>query len=50
MTTRRQPQAVALVLALVLTLAIFSGVSGLAAPEHAGPMLAKAVQTAPARV
>jgi hypothetical protein len=41
MTTRRPQQAAAFVLSLVLTLAIFSGVSALSAPDHAHPMLAQ---------
>lgn len=41
MTTPRSHHAVALVLAVFITLTIFSGVSSLAAPDHAGAMLAQ---------
>jgi hypothetical protein len=46
MSTRRH--AAALVLALLTTLAIFSGVSQLSSPAHAGAQLAQ-VQTAGAQ-
>jgi hypothetical protein len=42
--TDRRPHAIAAALALVLTLALFSGVSQLAAPSHASPMLVQAMQ------
>lgn len=45
MTDRRTARFTAFALALFLTLSIFSGVSGLAAPEHASPLLAKAMQS-----
>ncbi len=45
MTDRRSIQSTAAALALVITLALFSGVSQLAAPSHASPMLAKAMQS-----
>jgi hypothetical protein len=38
MTTRRH-QVAAFALSLMLTLVIFSGVSGLSAPSHAGALL-----------
>lgn len=41
MTDRRLPHTVSLVLALVFTLSIFSGVSRLADPSHAPAQLAK---------
>lgn len=48
MTTARTPRLVAFTMALMMTLVIFSGVSSLSAPEHAGQLLvrAKAVQSA----
>ena len=39
MNSRRPQNAAALVLSLVLTLTIFSGVSLLASPQHGGLML-----------
>jgi hypothetical protein len=42
MTTRRTPHAVALLLALLVTLATFSGVSALASSDQAGTMLVRA--------
>jgi hypothetical protein len=47
MTTRTHTAA-ALALSLLMTLAIFSGVSGLASPSHAGAQLAQAAQVEPA--
>jgi hypothetical protein len=47
MNTRRPQQAAALALSLILTLAIFSGVSSLSAPQHAGQMLVQATAAAP---
>ena len=48
MTDRRSTQATAAAtaaaMALVITLALFSGVSQLAAPSHASPALAQAMQ------
>jgi hypothetical protein len=45
MTPRLAPRlsqhAAAFAMALFMTLAIFSGVSSLSAPSHAGPMLAQ---------
>jgi hypothetical protein len=41
MTRPLHSHAAAFALALVTTLAIFSGVSGLSSPSHAGPVLAK---------
>jgi hypothetical protein len=49
MTTRRPHQAFAFALSLIVTLSIFSGVSSLAAPEHAGQLLVKAPVSAPVR-
>lgn len=42
MTTRRPQSLIALSLSLILTLCIFSGVSSLAAPDHANPLLVQA--------
>jgi hypothetical protein len=42
MTTRFSHHAAALTLALVTTLAIFSGVSSLSSPSHAGALLVQA--------
>jgi len=47
MTTPRRHHAVALVLSVFITLTIFSGVSSLAAPEHAGAMLAQVATSTP---
>lgn len=41
MNTTRTPRFVALTLALMMTLTIFSGVTSLSAPEHAGQLLAQ---------
>ena len=41
MTTTRRPTAVALVLAVFVTLTIFSGVTSLAAPEHGAAVMAQ---------
>ena len=43
MTTRRPQQLAAFALSMIVTLAIFTGVSSLAAPDHAGPLLVQAV-------
>jgi hypothetical protein len=48
MNTRRPHQVVAFALSLTLTLAIFSAVSSLAAPGHAGSMLVQAPAVAAA--
>ena len=40
MNTARTPRFVAFALALMMTLTIFSGVTSLSAPEHAGQWLA----------
>lgn len=42
MSTRFSHHAAALALALVTTLAIFSGVSSLSSPSHAGALLVQA--------
>ena len=47
MTTRFAHQAAALAFALATTLAIFSGVSSLSSPSHAGAMLAQVQQSTP---
>ncbi|MDH4050553.1 MAG: hypothetical protein OEU93_03185 [Rubrivivax sp.] len=39
MNSRRPQQAVSFALSLILTLAIFSGVASLSAPEHSGQLL-----------
>jgi hypothetical protein len=46
MTTRTHRFA-AIALSFVMTLVIFSGVTGLSSPEHAGEVLAQVAQTAP---
>jgi hypothetical protein len=46
MTTKTHHVA-ALALSLLVTLGIFSGVTGLSAPSHAGQMLAEATVAAP---
>ena len=47
MTTRFSHHAAALTLALVTTLAIFSGVSRLSSPSHAGALLVQAQSSSP---
>jgi len=46
MNTRFAHHAAALTLAIVTTFAVFSGVSHLAAPSHAGAVLAQQAATA----
>ena len=46
---RRLPHAAAFALALVMTLGIFSSVTSLSAPEHAGAVLAQLKASATAR-
>ena len=46
--TTRTLHAAALALSLVMTLAIFSGVSQLSSPSHAGAVLAQIQATQPA--
>ncbi len=46
MTTKTHHLA-SLALSLVMTLGLFSSVTGLSAPSHAGPLLAKAATAAP---
>jgi hypothetical protein len=46
MNSRRPQQAVSFALSLILTLAIFSGVASLSAPEHAGQLLVQASTSA----
>ena len=41
MNTDRTPRFVAFALSLVMTLAIFSGVTALSSPEHAGQLLVR---------
>lgn len=41
MNTTRTPRLVAFALALMMTLTIFSGVTSLSAPDHAGQWLAQ---------
>jgi len=47
MTTSFTHQIAAFAFALATTLAIFSGVSSLSSPSHAGAMLVQAQQSAP---
>lgn len=47
MTTDRRSHLTALALALFVTVSIFSGVSQLAAPTHAGQQLAQMTSPAP---
>lgn len=49
MNTTRTPRFVAFTLALMMTLTIFSGVTSLSAPEHAGQLLAQLNTTSAAR-
>lgn len=48
MNTNRSHHAVAIVLALVATLAIFSGVTALAGPDHGAALLAQLSAARPA--
>jgi hypothetical protein len=41
MNTARTPRLVAFALSLVMTLTIFSGVTSLSSPEHAGQLLVR---------
>ena len=47
MTTARTPRFIAFTLSLMMTLTIFSGVTSLSAPDHAGQLLVRASSETP---
>jgi hypothetical protein len=47
MTPNRPHQALSLVLSLLVSLALFSGVSSLAVPDHAAPVLVQTPAATP---
>lgn len=47
MTTARTPRFIAFALSMMMTLTIFSGVTSLSAPEHAGQLLVRVSSETP---